>query len=325
MGDRGYSPSEYPRFLERILDVKNKQKISSVQTGDSRFAFLCILPAFAGVGLVVLAPILKAVWMSFTDYKLTSVAPPRWNNFANYKSLFLSGKAGAYFAVTLTFIAMVVAIQFLFALAVALLLNARFIRGRNVMRALFMIPWTIPSVVTALLWSWMLHSQYGVVNWLLFHMGLIDNINLVWTSSRTLALPSVIMACVWRQTPYMMVMLLAGLQSVPNDLVEAARVDGANGWHVFAHVMLPSIRPVIDTSIMVAVINNSQMFTIIYNMTGGGPTGRTTTFSVGAYLEAFISYDFGKGSALGVVWLVFLGGFVFLYKRYSDKKASSYL
>ena len=296
-----------------------------VKEKDTRFAVPCILPAFIGVGLVVLAPILKAIWMSFTDYKLTSVKAPEWNGFANYRSLFSSGEAGAYFAVTLMFIFLVVSVQFLIALAVALLLNARFIKGRNVMRALFMIPWTIPSVVTALLWSWMLHSQYGVFNWILYHMGLIDNINLVWTSSNTLALPSVVLACVWRQTPYMMVMLLAGLQSVPYDLMEAARVDGAGSWHTFAHILLPSIRPVIDTSIMVAIINNSQMFTIIYNMTGGGPMGRTTTFSVGAYLEAFISYDFGKGSALGVVWLVFLGVFVFLYRRYSDKKTSSYM
>lgn len=299
--------------------------MSMVKNKDTRFAVLCILPAFIGVGLVVLAPILKAIWMSFTDYKLTSTAAPKWNGFANYKSLFLSGEARAYFTVTFAFIFLVVMIQFFIALAVALLLNARFIKGRNVMRALFMIPWTIPSVVTALLWSWMLHSQYGVINWLLYHAGVIDNINLVWTSSKTLALPSVIIACVWRQTPYMMVMLLAGLQSVPYDLLEAARVDGANGWHSFIHIMIPSIRPVIDTSIMVAIINNSQMFTIIYNMTGGGPMGCTTTFSVGAYLEAFISYDFGKGSALGVVWLVFLGVFVFLYRRYSEKKTSSYM
>jgi len=305
--------------------MKNRQGVCKTHNGDTRFAILCITPAFAGVGLVVLAPILKAVWMSFTDYKLTSVAAPKWNSFANYRSLFTSGDVGKYFAVTLTFIAMVVLIQFVIALAVALLLNARFIKGRNVMRALFMIPWTIPSVVTALLWSWMLHSQYGVINWILYHIGVIDDINLVWTSSRTLALPSIIIACVWRQTPYMMVMLLAGLQSVPYDLVEASRVDGANGWHVFKNIMLPSIRPVIDTSIMVAVINNSQMFTIIYNMTGGGPVGQTTTFSVGAYLEAFVSYDFGKGSALGVIWLVFLGLAIFLYKRYSDQKTSGYM
>lgn len=305
--------------------MKNLQRVNKSRNGDIRFVILCIMPAFAGVGLVVLAPIIKAIWMSFTDYKITSVAAPKWNHFANYTSLFSSGEVVKYFAVTITFIASVVLTQFLIALFVALLLNARFIKGRNVMRALFMIPWTIPSVVTALLWSWMLHSQYGVINWILYHLGIIDNINMVWTSDGTRALLSVIIACVWRQTPYMMVMLLSGLQSVSYDLIEASRVDGANSWHVFAHIMMPSIRPVIDTSIMVAIVNNSQMFTIVYNMTGGGPVGRTTTFAVGAYLEAFVSYDFGKGSALGVIWLVFLGVFVFLYKSYSDRKTNSYI
>ncbi len=305
--------------------MKKRRAQLSVKTGDSLFAFLCILPAFLGVGLVVLAPIVKAIWISMTNYKLTSAAAPQWNNFANYRTLFASGEVARYFVTTLLFIFAVVSIQFLFALLVALLMNCRFLKGRNVMRALFMIPWTIPSVVTALLWSWMLHSQYGVVNWILYHLGIISDINLLWTSSPTLALPSVIIACVWRQTPYMMVMLLAGLQSVPYDLIEAGRIDGANSWQVFRNIMLPSIRPVIDTSVMVAIINNSQMFTIIYNMTSGGPTGRTTTFSVSAYLKAFINYDFGQGSALGVIWLIFLGAFVFLYKRYSDKKTSSYM
>ena len=226
--------------------MKKRRAQLSVKTGDSLFAFLCILPAFLGVGLVVLAPIVKAIWISMTNYKLTSAAVPQWNNFANYRTLFASGEVARYFVTTLLFIFAVVSIQFLFALLVALLMNCRFLKGRNVMRALFMIPWTIPSVVTALLWSWMLHSQYGVVNWILYHLGIISDINLLWTSSPTLALPSVIIACVWRQTPYMMVMLLAGLQSVPYDLIEAGRIDGANGWQVFRNIMLPSIRPVID-------------------------------------------------------------------------------
>jgi multiple sugar transport system permease protein len=180
-------------------------------------------------------------------------------------------------------------------------------------------------VVTALLWSWLLQPQYGVLNWLLSNTGLQSNLNQLWTQDPKLAMPSVIIACVWRQTPYMMVMLLAGLQSVSHELLEAASIDGAGYWQTFRNVTLPSIRPVLDTSITVAIINNAQMFTIIYNMTAGGPLRLTTTFSVGAYLKAFSSYDFGQGSALGMIWLVILTVVIFLYKRHSEKKINEYL
>ncbi len=302
----------------------SKRRLTSAQC-DTIFATLCILPAFAGIALVVLAPIVKAIWMSFMDYKITSTAQPVWNQFANYIKLFSSGQIAQYFGNTLLFIFWVVVIQFVLAMAMALLLSSRLIHGRNVMRAAFMIPWTIPSVVTALLWSWLLQPQYGVLNWLFYNLGLQGQLNQLWLQDPAHAMPSVIIACVWRQTPYMMVMLLAGLQSVPHDLVEAASIDGANGIKRFVHVILPSIRPVIDTSIVVAIINNSQMFAIIYNMTAGGPIGKTTTFSVAAYLKAFVSFDFGQGSALGVIWLLALSLFVFFYKRYSDRKISEYM
>ena len=303
---------------------KLKKRLTATQR-DKIFAVLCILPVFAGLTVVVFAPIIKALFMSFQDYKITSTAKPVWNNFENYTELFESGEVLQYLLNTLVFIVIVVAIQFLIAMAIGLLLNSKRIKGRNVLRALYMIPWTIPSVVTALLWAWMLQPQYGVLNWLFFNTGLQENLNQLWVQDPTLAMPSVIMACIWRQTPYMMVMLLAGLQSVSSDLVEASHIDGANSWQRFRKVILPSIRPVIDTSIIVAIITNAQMFTIIYNMTAGGPIGKTTTFSVGAYMKAFVSFDFGQGSALGMIWLVILTIIIFLYRRYSDKKISSYM
>lgn len=300
----------------RQLTAKKRDKI---------FAVLCILPAFAGLTLVVFVPIMKALFMSFQDYKITSTAQPRWNNFKNYTDMFNSGEVIQYLFNTVVFILCVVVLQLILAMIIGLLLNSSRVRGRNVLRALYMIPWTIPSVVTALLWAWVLQPQYGVLNWLFFNTGLQQNLNQLWVQDVTLAMPSIIIACVWRQTPYMMVMLLAGLQSVPSELIEASCIDGASFWQTFRKVTLPSIRPVIDTSVVVAVITNAQMFTIIYNMTAGGPVGKTTTFSVASYLKAFVSFDFGKGSALGMIWLVILTTIVFAYKRYSDKKISSYM
>jgi multiple sugar transport system permease protein len=291
---------------------------------DSIFAFLCVLPVLIGLCFVVFAPIVKALWMSFYRYKISSTATPKWNNFENYKKLFVSNEFFTYLWNTIVFIVGVVATQLVIAFCMALLLNTN-VKGKKFFRGLFMVPWTIPSVVTALLWSWLLQPQYGVLNYIFYHLGLQGDLNKLWVQSPNLAMGSVIVASVWRQTPYMMIMLLAGLQSISPDLIEAAEIDGASQVSVFKNVILPSIRPVLDTSLVVAVINNSQMFTIIYNMTAGGPMTRTTTISVAAYKKAFISFDFGQGSALGMLWLVILGSCVFLYKRYSDKHLSSYL
>lgn len=291
---------------------------------DRIFAFLCVLPVIVGLSFVVFAPILKALWMSFCNYKISSTARPTWNDFRNYISLFETGEFVEFLKNTLIFIFGVVAIQVVIAFVMAMLLNTGF-TGQRIFRSVFMIPWTIPSVVTALLWTWILQPQYGVLNYIFYHLGVQNELNKLWVQSPVWAMPSVIIASVWRQTPYMMIMILAGLQSISTDLIEAAEIDGAGRLSVFRNVTLPSIRPVLDTSIIVAIINNSQMFAIIYNMTAGGPMTRTTTISVAAYKKAFVNFDFGVGSAIGMLWLLILGIGVFAYKKYADRKVSSYM
>ncbi len=291
---------------------------------DRIFAILCVLPVIVGLSFVVFAPIIKALWMSLVNYSLIRVEPHRWNNLKNYTELFSSGAFLEALKNTVVFILGVVSIQLVLAFIIALLLTSG-INGQKFFRAVFMIPWTIPSVVTALLWTWLFQPQYGVLNYIFYHLGIQDNLNKLWVQSPDLAMWTVIIASVWRQTPYMMLMLIAGLQSIPTDLVEAAKIDGANWFQRFKTVTLPSIRPVLDTSVVVAVINNSQMYTIIYNMTSGGPMTRTTTISVAAYKEAFLSFNFGRGSAYGILWLLILGLCVFFYKKYSDRKVSSYM
>ena len=291
---------------------------------DMIFAFLCIAPAFVALTAIVFIPILKAIWMSLFAYKLTTTAMPKWNNLKNYIALFQDGEIYEYLKNTFVYVGLTVIVQLFIGMTVALLLNS-IVRGRNIFRGLFLVPWTIPSVVTALLWSWLFQPQYGVLNYAFYSLNLQPEMNRLWTQDPHLAMVSVVVAAVWRQTPYMTLMLMAGLLSVPADIVEASRIDGANFFQTFIHVVLPSIRPVIDTSVVIAVINNAQMFTIIYNMTGGGPMNNTTTLSIAAYKKAFVAYDFGSGSALGVIWLIILGVSVFLYKRYADKKTSTYM
>jgi multiple sugar transport system permease protein len=308
-----------------ITNNKSFLKNLSSNRKDELFALACISPVIIGLGFVVFAPIIKAIIVSFMKYKISNMDTPEWNNFGNYKKLFKNGLYFTYLKNTVVYIFFVVAIQVVLAMIIALSLTSKSIKGSKFFRSAFLIPWTIPSVVTALLWSWLLQPQFGVLNYIFYHIGLQTELNTLWLQYPSRAMPSIIMASVWRQTPYMMIMLFAGLQSVPSELVEAAEIDGANYRSVFYNVIIPSIRPVLDTAVLVAIVNNSQMFTIIYNMTAGGPMNKTTTVSIAAYRQAFVNFDFGAGSAVGVLWLVILGTVVYVYKRRSDAKMAEYM
>ena len=277
------------------------------------FALGLILPAFAMLCLTIITPLINIIWMSFHDYSLLNIKNIKWNDFKNYTVLFGEKEFWNSFVRTIVYVAVTVAAQFVLGMAVALLLNRKF-PGRNLMRGLIFLPWTIPTLIVAVIWMWIMQPQYGVLNYILRSLGLITQ-NVNWLSSTKTAMASVIVAAVWRQLPFMMVMLLAGLQTVPQDLIEAAVIDGAGKGQVFANITLPSIMSVIKTVTLTAIIGNFQMFTLFYNMTAGGPVRASTTLTVYTYETAFMSYDLGKGAAIGVVWMIFLIGFGTLYNR----------
>ncbi len=285
---------------------------------DSTYALLLIFPSVLILGITVLFPIFKGIYVSFCDYKLSNLNDPIWNSFQNYSNLFQSRSIFTYFINTFVYVILTVVIQFLLGMGVALLLNSK-IQGRSILRGAFLIPWTLPSVVVAILWRWMLQQQFGVINYLIYHAGISDTVNISWTTDSVLAMAAVVIAAVWRQFPYMMVMLLAALQSVDHSLLDAARVDGASYWKTLVHIVLPAIRPVIISAVWIATMSNFQMYTIIANMTGGGPVESTTTLSLAAYKAAFQSYDFGKGAAIGVLWLAILVVITLISNKLSEK------
>lgn len=294
--------------------ISKKQR----QIPDNIFAIMLIAPVLVVLTIVVLLPILKGIYVSFCTYKLSNLKNPIWNNFGNYVKLFRQGEIFNYFLTTFIYVGLTVAVEFVFGLFIALLLNTRIV-GRGVIRGIFLIPWTIPSVVTAIVWHWMLQQQYGVLNYIFYSLGLSSTINVSWTQSPVLAMASVVMASVWQQLPYMMVMILAALQTVDKSLIEAAKIDGANPWQTLTKIKLPSIKPVLGTTIWISLLQNFQMFTIIWNMTGGGPITSTTTLSIAVYRKAFQEFDFGLGSAIGVLWIIVLFIATLIHNRISDK------
>lgn len=306
------------------MEKKNNQirgSTISERAKDILFGYGLLLPTFIVFFVVILYPIISAVIRSFCDYTFLTVNKPlRWNDFANYKTIFKNGFLTQLWT-TIRFTFGTVAIELILGMSIALLLNSK-IRGRNALRSVFLMPWCIPSIVTALLWSWLFQAQYGIINYVLYALGFISNPNAEWVLNPDTSLGVVTIAVVWRQTPYMLVMILAGLQSINHDLVEAASLDGANSFRVFLHIMLPGIRVVLGNTIITCIMASFQQFTIIYNMTAGGPLGKTTTLSIAAYKQAFTQLDLGAGSAIGVMWMMILGVGISIYntktKRFDE-------
>lgn len=309
-------------MLMKNQNIPNRN-LKFLRLSDNAFGIAALLPAIFVLCTTVAVPILKGIYVSFCNYSLKCLDNPTWNNFENFVAIFKNGEILVYLKNTVVFVVLVVTIQYIIALSAAMLLNSQ-IRFKGLFRGLMLIPWTIPSVVVAITFRWLYHPQFGVLNYLFFQLGLSGTVNIAWTQYPDKALALVVIAVIWRQLPYMTIVILSGLQSVDNALKESARIDGANEWHVFNKIILPSIRPVTSTAIWVAVMNNFQMFTIVYNITGGGPGTATTTLGIAVYKTAFQSFNFGKASAMGVVWLVVLFCLTFLKNKFLSKNESDY-
>lgn len=289
--------------MKLVYTNESGKKVLTEQGLDRIFGYSLLLPTFLVFAIVIMYPIFNAVIMSFSDYTYFTVAKGdgfNWNGFKNYETIIKNGFINQL-GKTLIYTAATVVTELVLGMSIALMLNSsRLSEGRGILRSLYLMPWTIPSIVTALLWNWLFNSSFGVWNYILGTPGK------EWVQNPDTAMFTVVAASVWRQTPYMLIMLLAALQNVNQDLIESADIDGANAWQSFWHVTLPSIRMVLGTTVVTCVMASFQQFTIIYQMTNGGPVDATTTMSIGAYKMAFTNMDLGAGAAIGVIWMIIL-------------------
>ena len=282
------------------------------------FMIVLLVPALLMLTVTIIIPVFVVIGMSFFHYSLMDINNVVWNNFANYKSIFSNSMFIDTFGRTLRYVFGTVSLQFVIGLCLALMLNTKWLRFKKLFRTLLFLPWTIPSLVVALVWMFIFQPQYGVANYIL---GLGDYSVLGTTKT---AMLGVIVAAVWKQMPLMMIMLLSGLQTVPQNLLEAAEIDGASGIQKFATITIPCVMPVIKTVTLTSIVSNFQMFVLFFNMTGGGPADATTTLPQYTYEVAFSGFNLGKGAAIGVLWLLFLVLFSAIYNRLLSAREVQY-
>lgn len=298
-----------------------KGTLSSRETNDMAFSLFLAFPAVVMTVVFILIPVVDSVIKSFTKYQIKNVIsgkPGTWNQFQNYIKLFSSSKLPQAIGNTFLFVLAVVALAFLIGMTLAVILNSG-VKGAKIIQGLMMTPWVIPTVISALIWMWLFAPQYGLVKYLAFMFtgGNVENFT-VLNNPRT-ALAGVSVAALWKQIPLMTLLLLAGLQNVPHELIEAATVDGANRWQRFAHIVIPSMRSVINIAVSMCIIENFKQFPLFWTMTGGGPDGATTTLAILSYREAFVSQNLGSGAAVTTVWMILMVVVVFVYNRISAK------
>ncbi len=256
-----------------------------------------LLPSAIPLTMFVLGPMVAAAVVSLTEWNL--LAPARFVGFDNYAKLLADPETGEIFLHTLYYIAGYLPIVYVSGLALALALNAK-LKGRGLLRGLYFLPVVTSWIVVALVWRWLLNPSTGVVNTVLGWVG-IDGPG--WWTDPTWAMPSIIIASAWKDIGFVMVILLAGLQSIDPELLDASRVDGAGWWRRLFSVTLPLLSPSTFFVVVISLINGFQVFDQVYAMTGGGPGGSTQVVVQQIYDLTFRYGAAGEASALS--WMLF--------------------
>jgi multiple sugar transport system permease protein len=276
------------------------------------FGFALTTPALIGFCVLILGPFLASVWLAFHEYRIDSTVPV-FNGTRNLEALWRESAFWQSWRTTVLYVALTTALTAFLGTLYGLFLNEPF-RGRSVLRAASLLPWVLPSTVTAFLWAWLFNGQYGVINAFLITLHAMQQ-PFFWLSNANGALSAAILAKAWLSTPIVMLFVLAALQSLPADQVEAARLDGAGDGAVLRYVVLPHISRTLGIVLVLQAMGNLQVFDVIYAMTAGGPVRATTVLSIEVYRRAFEQWDLGMAAAVGLVWFATIAAVALVYLR----------
>lgn len=274
---------------------------------------LLLLPSIVLLVVVVILPAARVVLLSVQEVEPGGASAFHWAGLAQYERLWQDNRWWSALRNTAVFTLASVALEIVLGILFALALHASF-RGRGVVRALVMLPWALPTAVMALAWTWIFNDTFGVANDLLLRAGLLDR-PVAWLGEPETAMLAVILADVWKTTPFVMLIVLAGLQGIPDSVLEAARVDGLSRWQRFRRIVLPLLAPSILVAGLFRMVQAYGAFDVVYVMTGGGPGGTTETVSLYAFQNYFRYLDFGYGSAVAAQGVFLVGLLAFLLVR----------
>ena len=281
-----------------IAPVRRRTASTRRTRRDAIAAVLFLLPSAIPILLFVLVPMLSAAWISLTEWNL--ISPATFVGFENYASLLTDPRTGEVFLHTLAYIVGYLPLVYVGGLALALALNSA-LAGRTLLRGIYFLPVVTSWIAVALVWRWLLNPSNGVVNSALAAIGIAGP---GWWTDPAWAMPSIIIASAWKDLGFVMIILLAGLQAIPQEMYEAAKVDGAGAWRRLFNVTLPLLSPSTFFVVVISLINGFQVFDQVYAMTGGGPAGASTVVVQQIFDLTFRYGAAGEASALS--WMLFV-------------------
>lgn len=297
-------------MIKNKFNIKSSYASLSLEQKDNRIGLLFLAPAIGVLLIIVAYPVVYSFTMSF--FRWRPIDPNRpFVGWANY--LRVIGDSRFLLSIRNTFIYAIVGAMFkvIIGLGLAMMMNRKF-RGRTIARALLMLPWVLPVTASVTVWNWMFDGMYGIINVVLFRLGFIDSyVNFL--GQRGLALASVLIVGIWMGYPQMMMMLLAGLQAIPVEMYEAAKVEGANVFQTFFRITLPALSNILQMAIILSIIWTFNSFNVIWLMTRGG--SNTHTMNTLAYEFSFVNMRYDLGAAMSVTILVFLAVFLYIHSR----------
>ncbi|WP_309082957.1 sugar ABC transporter permease [Chelativorans sp.] len=277
-----------------------------------RYPLLWLLPALLPVAAFIVYPVAYAFWTSLHGVMLLFPGEP-FVGLDNYKRVLSSGYFRTAFLNSVVFMALAAPLVVILGVSVALFLQRRF-AGSMIVRSVVLLPWVLPGAISAVLWIWVFHPSFGIINGLLEWAGAI-NAPIQWLNTPTLAFACVLVAHIWTQIPFAVVLTMAALAAINAETLEAATIDCRSGWKRFWHVIFPEIKAMVVVLIVYNALVAFTTYDLVYAMTGGGPGTATTLLAFQIWRESFAMYDFGAGSALAFVMVAVAGLLIVLITR----------
>lgn len=291
-----------------------------MQKNNQKYLYLILIPAFIFLGLFVYFPIIKGIIIAFQEYSFYNLSNIHFNGFENFKAVFTDSNFSFLQIIFNTIVWVFVSLffQFILGFILALLMRKPF-KGRGIYSGLVFYPWALSGFAIGLIWAWIFNGQFGVINDILLRLNLIES-SIGFLSNPKFAMASVIVVNIWYGVPFFAIMLLAALQSVPNELMEAAKIDGAGPIKRLFSITIPYIKPTIISTTLLRTMWIMNFPDIIYAMTNGGPSNSTNILATQMINKILKFYDYGQGSAIGVIIMFILFTYALGYLKFTSGK-----